>query len=315
MAEHRLRDLVEAEEQLRAASLYARSLLEAALDPLVTISPEGKITDVNQATENVTGIARERLIGTDFSDYFTEPEQARAGYQQVFAEGLVRDYPLAIRHVSGAVTEVLYNASLYRDERGEVVGIFAAARDVTERNQAQEQLRAASLYARSLLEASLDPLVTISPEGKITDVNAATEQVTGVARGELIGTDFSDYFTEPEQARAGYQQVFAEGLVRDYPFAIRHVSGTVTEVLYNATLYRDESGRVVGVFAAARDVTELRSAQAELASRMMSCPLKCRPRAVCLRCVARSARAIAHGGELHAATGPTLPRQTRSRRR
>ena len=82
-----------------------------------------------------------------------------------------------------------------------------SVRYAIERKRAQEQLRAASLYARSLLEASLDPLVTISAEGKITDVNAATEQVTGVSRQELIGTDFSDYFTEPEQARAGYRQV------------------------------------------------------------------------------------------------------------
>jgi PAS domain S-box-containing protein len=111
-------------------------------------------------------------------------------------------------------------------------------------------------YNRSLIEASLDPLVTISVEGKITDVNAATEQVTGCARGELIGADFSSYFTAPEQARAGYQQVFSAGFVRDYPLAIRHTSGRVTEVLYNASIYKDEQGRVLGVFAAARDITE-----------------------------------------------------------
>ena len=76
---------------------------------------------------------------------------------------------------------MLYNASVYRDESGEVVGVFAAARDVTERKQAEEALRARLAYNRSLIEASLDPLVTISPDGKITDVNAATEKVTGVA--------------------------------------------------------------------------------------------------------------------------------------
>ena len=77
-------------------------------------------------------------------------------------------------------------------------------------------MRLANAYNRSLLEASLDPLVTIGPEGKITDVNAATEAATGRSRAELIGTDFCDYFTEPEKARAGYEQVFREGSVRDY---------------------------------------------------------------------------------------------------
>ena len=119
---------------------YARSLIEASLDPLVTISRAGKIMDVNHATEIVTGVARKELIGQDFSDYFTEPEKAREGYQQVFSQGMVRDYPLAIRHVSGQVTEVIYNASIYTIETGEVQGVFAAARDITERKRAEEEL-------------------------------------------------------------------------------------------------------------------------------------------------------------------------------
>ncbi|HEX9243165.1 MAG TPA: PAS domain S-box protein [Anaeromyxobacter sp.] len=250
------RDITErkrADEQLRAASQYARSLIEASLDPLVTISPEGKITDVNEATIKVTGILREKLIGTDFSDYFTEPEKAREGYQQVFSVGSVTDYPLTIRHRDGAVTDVLYNASVYKDVRGKVLGVFAAARDVTEQ-------KAASQYARSLIEASLDPLVTISPAGKITDVNEATIKVTGIARERLIATDFSDYFTEPEKAREGYQQVFAKGFVTDYPLTIRHRGGKLTDVLYNASVYKDVTGKVLGVFAAARDVTEQKQA-------------------------------------------------------
>jgi PAS domain S-box-containing protein len=190
---------------------------------------------------------------------------AEAGYQKVLAEGLVQDYPLTIRHVSGRTTDVLYNAAVYRNEAGHVQGVFAAARDVTELKGIEEKLRATSLYARSLLEASLDPLVTISPEGKITDVNRATELVTGVERERLIGSSFSEYFTEPPMAEAGYQKVLAEGLVQDYPLTIRHVSGRTTDVLYNAVVYRNEAGRVQGVFAAARDITERKQAEAELA--------------------------------------------------
>jgi PAS domain S-box-containing protein len=250
------RDITErkrADEKLRAASLYARSLIEASLDPLVTISPEGKITDVNEATVKVTGIERAALIGADFSDYFTEPDQAREGYQQVFSKGSVTDYPLTIRHRDGRVMDVLYNASVYKDAKGEVLGVFAAARDVTAQKQASQ-------YARSLIEASLDPLVTISPEGKITDVNEATIEVTGVGREKLIGTDFSDYFTEPDKAREGYQRVFAEGYVTDYPLTIRHRKGGLADVLYNASVYKDALGNVLGVFAAARDVTAQKQA-------------------------------------------------------
>jgi hypothetical protein len=89
--------------------------------------------------------------------------------------------------------------------------------------------------------------------------------VTGVPRNELIGTDFSDYFTEPEQARKGYQQVFAKGSVIDYPLTIRHKNRQLTEVLYNASVYRDARGNVLGVFAAARDVTAQKAAEIEIA--------------------------------------------------
>ncbi len=255
------RDVTErkiADEGLRTAGQYARSLIEASLDPLVTISPEGKITDVNEATVRVTGIEREKLIGTDFSDYFTEPVKAREGYRQVFSVGFVTDYPLTIRHLYGRLTEVLYNASVYKDPAGNVLGVFAAARDVTAQKQASQ-------YARSLIEASLDPLVTISPEGKITDVNEATVRVTGIDREKLIGTDFSDYFTEPDKAREGYRQVFSVGFVTDYPLTIRHKAGRLTEVVYNASVYKDAWGNVLGVFAAARDVTTQRKAEAEIA--------------------------------------------------
>jgi two-component system CheB/CheR fusion protein len=131
--------VVERTKKLEVASLYARSLLEASLDPMVTINKGGKITDINKATEDITGCSREELIGSDFSNYFTAPEKARASYQHVFTEGLVKDYPLAMRHKSGRITSVLYNASLYRNSKGEVQGVFAAARDITELNKAEEE--------------------------------------------------------------------------------------------------------------------------------------------------------------------------------
>jgi PAS domain S-box-containing protein len=136
--------------------------------------------------------------------------------------------------------------------------------DITERRMAEEEVRLANAYNRSLIEASLDPLITISPRGTISDVNEAMARVTGFSRNELVGTDFSGYFTEPAKAKAGYEKVFRLGSVTDYALEIRHRDGHVTPVLYNANVYRDASGEISGVFAGARDITDLRKVEESL---------------------------------------------------
>jgi PAS domain S-box-containing protein len=245
-------------------TVYTRSLIEASLDPFITISLEGKIVDVNEASIKATGIPRKKLINTNFSDYFTEPQKAQASYLQVFEKGFVIDYPLTIKNKNGNLMDVLYNASVNKDEKGNVIGVFATARNITE-------LKKSSQYARSLIEASIDPFITISLEGKITDVNEASIKVTGIERKKIINTNFSDYFTDPKKAEEGYLQIFEKGFVVDYPLTLRHKKGSLTDVSFNASVYRDHEGNVLGAFAAARDVTvqnwakDLRKANKELA--------------------------------------------------
>ncbi|HKM60394.1 MAG TPA: PAS domain S-box protein [Candidatus Bathyarchaeia archaeon] len=201
-------------KKLELSSLYARNLIEASLDPLVTISVEGKITDVNKATELVTGCSRKELIGSDFSDYFTEPEKAKIGYKQVFTEGFVRDYPLAIKHKSGKIIDVLYNASLYTNSMGEVQGVFAAARDITDRKQAEQKLKDAERLAnigatagmvghdiRNPLQAITGDLylakteLTSTPESE--EKNKIEESLTEIERNidyiNKIAQDLQDY--------------------------------------------------------------------------------------------------------------------------
>ena len=192
-----------ADEAARRAGAYNRSLIEASLDPLVTIAPDGKITDANNTTEKVTGRSRQQLMGTDFADYFTDPGKARAGYEQVFREGLVQDYELEIRRRDGHVTPVLYNASVYRDEAGDVIGVFAAARDISERKRAEEKIRK--------LNEELDERVrrrTAELEATNKNLEAFTYSVSHDLRGPLRHIDgfskllFEEYSADlPEEAR------------------------------------------------------------------------------------------------------------------
>ena len=225
----------------------------------------------SSGTEELYGLAPGTFGGT-YEDW--EPlivrrdiEHVRTAIQESLKTGEFASEWRIRRRDNGEIRWVNARAKVFFDDAGRPCRMVGIKVDITERKRDEEKLRKASLYTRSLIEASLDPLVMISRDGKITDVNAATEKVTGVSRDRLIGSDFSDYFTEPEKARQGYRQAFAEGVIHDYPLAIRSTGGVVTDVLYNASVFRNEAGEVEGVFAAARDVTERKQAEKELALR------------------------------------------------
>jgi PAS domain S-box-containing protein len=235
--------------------MNARNLIEASLDPLVAINTDGKITDMNEALSNITGLSREKLTGTDFFDYFTEQQKAREVYKEVFAKGSVTDSPLTIHHKNGKLTDVLFNGSVYKDNKGNVSGVVVVARDDTARQQASQ-------YARSIIEASRDPLFAISPVGKIIDVNEASIIATEKSREDIINTDFFNYFTKPSKAREAYKEIFAQGFIKDFPLTIK--DGKLTDVLCNGSVYRDYIGNVLGVVIVARDVTEQKRISTEL---------------------------------------------------
>ncbi|MFZ0959706.1 MAG: PAS domain S-box protein [Terriglobia bacterium] len=257
-----------AEEELTEERHLLHTLMDNLPDVIYFKDRESRFTRINKAHAEQFGLKDPaQAVGkTDFDFFGAEhAQEAHSDEEKIIKTG----HPLVGKEEKevwpdGHVTWVTTTKMPLRDANGNIVGTFGVSHDITQRKQAEEAVRWASAYNRSLIEASLDPLVTIAPDGKVTDVNNATETVTGLPRQQLIGTDFSDYFTDPGKARAGYEQVFREGLVQDYELEIRHRDGHVTPVLYNASVYRGDTGDVIGVFAAARDITERKLAEAAL---------------------------------------------------
>jgi PAS domain S-box-containing protein len=126
---------VKLEQSLRDQQFYTRSLIESNIDALMTTDPSGVITDVNNQMETLTGLSRDELIGAFFKNYFTDPARAEEGIKRVLSEGKVTDYELTARSKAGIETVVSYNATTFHDRDGILQGVFAAARDVTERKR------------------------------------------------------------------------------------------------------------------------------------------------------------------------------------
>jgi PAS domain S-box-containing protein len=221
-------------------SQYARSLIEASLDPLFTISPEGKITDINKASIDITEVTREDLIGTDFFEYFTEPDKARDVYKQVFSEGFVADFPLTIR--DGKLTEVLFNGSVYKDEYGKVIGVVVVARDITDHKRIEKELKVAKVHA--------EVTAKIAQEAKSIAESATQIAEDAVRSKQQFLSNMSHEIRTPMNAIIGFTKVLLKTELsekqKEYLTAIK-LSGDALTVLIDdiLDLAKVDAGKMV----------------------------------------------------------------------
>jgi len=224
------------DQRVRDQQFYTRSLIESNIDALITTDPRGIITDVNKQMEALTGCTRDELIGAPFKSYFTDAERAEAGIKLVLGEGKVTDYELTARARDGKETVVSYNASTFHDRDRKLQGVFAAARDVTERKRYEESLqqanRAKSAFLANMSHELRTPLNAImgysemlqeeALERNLDGFGADLEKINGAGRHLLaLINDILDL----SKIEAGKMEVFLESF--DVAKLIDEVASTV----------------------------------------------------------------------------------------
>ncbi|MFV8337037.1 ATP-binding protein [Flavobacterium sp. RSP29] len=212
-------------------SQYSRILIEASLDPLITINPNGKIMDVNEATVTITGLNRDVLINSDFFNYFTEQQKARKVYQQVFEKGSVADSPLTVKHKNGKLTNVLFNGSVYKDDKGNIVGVVIVVRDVMDQKKIAVQFEEARVFAELATE--------IAEEAKINAESATIIAENAVKAKQQFLSNMSHEIRTPMNAIIGFTKVVLKTELtpkqKEYLNAIK-MSGDALIVLINDIL-------------------------------------------------------------------------------
>jgi PAS domain S-box-containing protein len=254
------------ETQIREQQNYSRGLIEASVDALMTVAlrPHHR----RQRTDGAAHRLQPQAAGGEpLRRLLTDPERATAGVRQNFEKGVVTNYELVARSKSGSETVVSFNASVFKDTAGKVAGILAAAHEITQQKQTEQELREQQAYNRGLIESNIDALMTTDPLGVITDVNRQMCLLTGRDREELIGTPFKNYFTDPQRAEDGIRRVLAEDRVTNYELTMRSKDGKETVASYNATTFKGADGRLRGVFAAARDITDQKQLEEQITER------------------------------------------------
>jgi len=203
-------------------SRYARNLIEATLDPLITINPDGKIMDVNEAMVKATDLDRDSLIGTDFIIYFQEKEKAFNIYKEIFNAGFVLNCPLTI--IDGVLTDVLLNGSVYKDNDNNILGAVVVARDITQLKRVEKELIESKIIAEESAK------LAIEEKGKAEDAMQAKQ---------IFLSNMSHEIRTPMNAIIGFTTVLAKTELTDqqkeYLQAIKS-SGDTLIVLINDIL-------------------------------------------------------------------------------
>jgi two-component system cell cycle sensor histidine kinase/response regulator CckA len=244
---------------------HARSLFQAGLDSFFIATRDGRIIDVNAATEHVTGRSRKDLVGSATSEHFTQAEQVRDLVVQVSQGRSVGNVPLEIRHADGRLTPVLLTAVALHNAAGEVEAVFAAARDLTELKRAEEQLRESEARFRTLfmIGADADLLVT-EDEGRLLEVNDRFLEMFGYTRDEVVGRTSTELgmWAIPEARQNLLTALRSHEQVRDFELLARRKGGETFWVLYSVSkLQIGESRLLVG---AMHDITERKRTEESL---------------------------------------------------
>ncbi len=252
----------QAEEVLREAGSYNRSLIEACLDPLMAVGRDGKITDGNFAAELATGFSRNDLLGRNFAQLFTEPEKAEGAFQEAFHRGAMRNAMLVLKHVGGSKMPVLCNAAAFRDKNGEMTGVFAVARDITELKQAEQKL----WHLAAIVESSDDAIIGKDLDDRIVSWNRCAERTYGYSAKEVVGRPISILAPPGHEAELSS---FLEQIKRGE--TVEHLEtkrlckdGRLIDVSLTISPIRNEHGQVVGASTVARDITERKRAEQEI---------------------------------------------------
>jgi PAS domain S-box-containing protein len=294
-----------AEEALVKAGALQTAIFNSASFSCIATDAKGVMQIFNVGAERMLGYTAAEVVNKVTAAALNDPEElvARAaalslefaapiapGFEALVfkaSRGLEDIYELTKIRKNGTRFPAVVSVTALRDSQDVIIGYLLIGTDNTARQQVEEErkkldqrLRDQQFYTRSLIESNIDALMTTDPRGIITDVNKQTEAITGCTRDELIGAPFKNYFTDPVRAGAGISRVLAEGKVRNYELTARARDGTLTIVSYNATTFHDRDRNLQGVFAAARDVTELKrfaeeklqqkNVELEAASRMKS---------------------------------------------
>ena len=271
----------QAEEALLKAGALQNAIFNSANFSSIATDEKGVIQLFNVGAERMLGYTANEVVDKITPADISDPQEVISRANELSHElaititpgfdalafkasrGIEDIYELTYIRKDGSRFPAVVSVTALRDLREAIIGYLLIGTDNTARKRVEaeqmlldQRLRDQQFYTRSLIESNIDALMATDPRGIITDVNQQMEALTGCTRDELIGAPFKNYFTSPELAEAGIRRVLSTGRVTNYELTARARDGHETVVSWNATTFHDRDRNLLGVFAAARDITD-----------------------------------------------------------
>lgn len=288
---HNITERKLAETNLRASAHYIHSLLEASLDPVITLTMTGKIVSVNKAMESITGKTTDQLMGSDFSTYFIKPENLQSCYPDVLDKGFIGDYNLQLQQASGKTClEVLLNISLYYNEQIKASEMLVMMRNITAQKQAIEKLE----LAASVFSHAQEGIMITQKDGEIIDVNDAFTEISGYSREELLGKN-PRILSSGRMAIESYTAMWQDLTTKGHWYGEiwnRRKNGEVYAAMENITAVVNSQDNSTQYVALISDITKIKEHQFELEHMAHFDPLTNLPNRILLN--DRIQQALAH---------------------
>ncbi len=252
-------------ERVTELNEYSKAVLATIHEPMLVLTDKLHVCSANDAFYTTFNVSKEETIGKSLFQLGNKQwniEKLKKILTSILSKDTCLDNFEVIHTFPGIGEKVmLLNAHLIVQKAKSEKLILLAIADITDR--AKYYIK--EMYANSLIEASLDPLIVIDTTGKITDMNKATSDIMGVPRENIKNSKFFNYFTEPKKASEFYKKVFSNGSITNAPLTIRHKNGRLTDVTFNGSVYKDSHDAVHGIVMVGRDVTEQKRITAALA--------------------------------------------------
>ena len=250
------------EKKIKTIEKYNQNIIQSSMDMIIAVNNDRKIIEFNKMAEESFGYTREEVMGKHINLLYADKANGLAIHKKTLKDKRCV-HEIQNRHKSGAVFTSLLASSILRNSQGDEIGVMGISRDITEQKKTKKALKASQEYAKNLINSSLDMIIAVDKNRRITEFNQAAEKTFGYSREDVLGKPIDMLYVNPQKGDKAHNTTIKEGsFIQE--ILNKRKSGEIFPSILSASLLKNEEGELIGVMGVSRDITDRKRAQEKL---------------------------------------------------